>query len=361
MINNNKIHLWLRAETKSNEYRTPITPLIAKKLIDFGYKITIEKSINRCFSDEEYKDVMCEMVEPNTWISAPSDTFIVGLKELPSDLTEITHRHIYFSHCYKNQNGWDILIKKFIKGKGQILDIEYLLDENNVRIAAFGKSAGIAGALISLMVWLEQKKNGQNAKIAKINSFHNVDDITNLIIEKLNQNSEKPNVLVIGSKGRVGLGATSILDKLNIKYTGWTRSDTDNKGPFNEILNYDILLNCINLDKKIKPFITLEMLNKPNRNLTVCIDISCDYANPNNPIAIYNKGTTFDDPIHNIITDESFMDIIAIDNLPSFIPRESSNEFSEQFYEALIKLESWDNIWVRAEKLFLEKSSLVQI
>ncbi len=356
-----KIHLWLRSETKLNEYRTPITPLVAKKLIDFGYKITIEKSNNRCFSDKEYKDVMCEMVESNTWPNAPSDAFIVGLKELPNNLEKISHRHIYFSHCYKNQNGWDLLIKKFLQGQGQILDIEYLVNDKGVRLASFGKSAGIAGTLISLMVWLEQKIHGANANITKINSVRDVSDIINLIVEKLNQVNKKPNVLIIGSKGRVGSGATSILNKLNIEYKQWTRTDTEDKGPFKEILNFDILLNCINLDKKIKPFITTEMLNDSDRKLSVCVDISCDYPSPYNPIAIYSTGTTFDNPIHHIITNNPCMDIVAIDNLPSFIPRESSTEFSEQFYEVLIGLETFDDVWKRAQKIFIDKSSSIKI
>jgi saccharopine dehydrogenase (NAD+, L-lysine-forming) len=35
--------------------------------------------------------------------TAPKDTIVLGLKELPEDGSPIEHTHIYFAHCYKNQ------------------------------------------------------------------------------------------------------------------------------------------------------------------------------------------------------------------------------------------------------------------
>jgi alanine dehydrogenase len=349
-----KIHLWLRSETKDNEFRTPITPIDAKKLIEVGCKITVEKSVNRCFSDREYKRFGCEIVGSDTWISAPIDAFIVGIKELPNDITEIKHRHIYFAHCYKNQSGSEELINKFKKGGGQILDIEYLTNNQGVRLAAFGKSAGIAGTLIAMLVWLEQKQINYNAKIGKLCPIDSVSNEEKRIIDKMVQIGIKPKVLVIGAKGRVGTGSCDMLKKLEIKFVQWNRSETEKIGICDEILDFDILINCINLDKKIQPFITKEMLNNSKRKLTVCVDISCDYLNPNNPIAVYSNGTTFELPVHNLIRSVTPFDIVAIDNLPSYTPKESSEDFSKQFYQCLIKLGSWDDIWKRAEKIFLE-------
>ena len=47
-------HLWLRAETKPMEHRAALTPSTAKELLDAGYKITVERSEQRIFDDEEY-------------------------------------------------------------------------------------------------------------------------------------------------------------------------------------------------------------------------------------------------------------------------------------------------------------------
>jgi saccharopine dehydrogenase (NAD+, L-lysine-forming) len=47
-------HIWLREETSDSERRTPLTPQDAGKLIERGFKITVEKSHKRVFPDEEY-------------------------------------------------------------------------------------------------------------------------------------------------------------------------------------------------------------------------------------------------------------------------------------------------------------------
>lgn len=47
-------HLWLRAETKPMEHRAALTPETAKILLDAGFRITVERSEERIFDDEEY-------------------------------------------------------------------------------------------------------------------------------------------------------------------------------------------------------------------------------------------------------------------------------------------------------------------
>jgi saccharopine dehydrogenase (NAD+, L-lysine forming) len=47
--------LWLRCETKQFERRAALTPTIAKKLIDAGFDITVERDDQRIFNDSEYE------------------------------------------------------------------------------------------------------------------------------------------------------------------------------------------------------------------------------------------------------------------------------------------------------------------
>lgn len=76
------------------------------------------------------KRVGCALVPNGTWKTAPLDTYIIGLKELPeNDDSPISHTHIFFAHCYKNQAGWQDIIRRFVKGNGVILDMEFLTDE----------------------------------------------------------------------------------------------------------------------------------------------------------------------------------------------------------------------------------------
>lgn len=46
--------LWLRCEKKALEHRAALTPTTAKKLIDAGFNITVERDPQRIFDDDEY-------------------------------------------------------------------------------------------------------------------------------------------------------------------------------------------------------------------------------------------------------------------------------------------------------------------
>lgn len=76
--------------------------------------------------------VGCPLVPALSWkTDAPADAYIVGLKELPeNDDSPLHHTHIFFAHCFKNQGGWKELLHRFDAGKGTILDLEFLNDEN---------------------------------------------------------------------------------------------------------------------------------------------------------------------------------------------------------------------------------------
>lgn len=47
--------LYLRCEMKKAEHRAALTPTTAKKLIEAGFKITVERDPQRIFKDEEYE------------------------------------------------------------------------------------------------------------------------------------------------------------------------------------------------------------------------------------------------------------------------------------------------------------------
>jgi len=97
-------------------------------------------------------------VETGSWRTAPTEYFIVGLKELPeNDESPLKHRHIFFGHCYKYQKGWKELLARFSAGGGTLLDMEFLNDDKGRRVAAFGYYAGFAGSAVALDVWCHQQ------------------------------------------------------------------------------------------------------------------------------------------------------------------------------------------------------------
>ena len=78
----------------------------------------------------------------------------------------------------------------------------------------------------------------------------------------------------------------------------WDLAETAKGGPFQEILDVDIFVNCIYLSSPIPHFLTYDQLHQagPSRRLSVIVDVSCDTTNPHNPIPIYNINTTFSHP-----------------------------------------------------------------
>jgi saccharopine dehydrogenase (NAD+, L-lysine-forming) len=78
----------------------------------------------------------------------------------------------------------------------------------------------------------------------------------------------------------------------------WDLPETVKGGPFSEILDVDIFVNCIYLNSKIPSFVTQETIEAAGqqRQLSVVVDVSCDTTNPFNPIPIYSVNTTFSDP-----------------------------------------------------------------
>lgn len=78
----------------------------------------------------------------------------------------------------------------------------------------------------------------------------------------------------------------------------WDMAETEKGGPFQEILDVDLFVNCIYLSSAIPPFLTPSDIAKAGsaRRLSVIVDVSCDTTNPYNPIPVYNVNTTFDRP-----------------------------------------------------------------
>lgn len=146
-----ELHLWLRHETRTTERRTPVVPSDAARLVDAGVTLTVEDSPQRVHPIEAYERAGCRVAEAGSWVSAPPETVVVGLKELPDEPAGLTHRHIFFGHAYKRQPGAEPLLRRFLSGGGALLDLEYLVDDEGRRLAAFGYWAGYLGAALAVL------------------------------------------------------------------------------------------------------------------------------------------------------------------------------------------------------------------
>ncbi len=356
--------LWLRAETKAGEHRTPLTPNDASTLLGQNFDVRVEKSSQRIFDDAEYEKAGCTLTDTGSWESAPSNAFVLGIKELPEDTFPLNHHHIYFGHAYKNQQGWDNLLSRFTRGNGTLLDLEYLTDDTGRRVAAFGYWAGFAGAALALKMWTSRQVNGAGYQLGPQYAADNKTELVNQIKRDadkfIDTENDSPKAIVVGSRGRCGRGAVALLESAGVKPTQWDLEETATGGPFPQLIEFDILVNTVLLSSPIPPFLTTAELSIPDRRLGVIADVSCDPTSPGNPLPVYDRITTFEEPVLRIVDGANPLDITAVDHLPSLLPRESSLDFSAQLLDHLIDLPKNTDIWKRCRSYFNQYSAQVR-
>lgn len=358
------VTIHLRAETKPLEARAALTPSTTKQLLDAGFNVFVEKSSQSTFSSDEYEKVGAKIVPEGSWKQAPNDRIIYGLKELPEDETfPLVHEHIQFAHCYKNQAGWQDVLLRFPAGKGTLYDLEFLENDQGRRVAAFGFYAGFAGAAIGVKDWAFKQTHSDSQNLPGVSPYPNEDalvaDVKKDLAAALAKNGGKyPTALVIGALGRCGSGAIALFKKVGIPddlITKWDMAETAKGGPFEEIVQSDIFVNCIYLSQPIPPFISYESLNKPGRRLQSIVDVSADTTNPHNPIPVYTVATVFNDPTVPVETTSGpKLSVCSIDHLPSLLPREASEFFAKDLMPSLLELPNRHStpVWVRAKNLF---------
>ena len=343
-------HLWVRAEQRPNEERVALTPEGAAQLIAAGIDVTVEESHVRAIPITGYRDAGCAIAPENSWPDAPGDAIIFGVKELPEDGSPLPHRHILFGHAFKGQHSGRALLERFKAGGGTLYDLEYLVDETGRRVAAFGYWAGYAGAAVSLKCWAAQQSGRLCPPVA---TYANKDALLADLARDLDAaNAPRPSAIVIGALGRVGTGASDLCAALGITPTQWDMAETAHGGPFPEILAHDLFINCIFARPGTPVFVPRDALHAP-RKLSVIGDVACDPDSDYNPVPVYTEATSWDAPALRVHEDPP-LDVMAIDNLPSLLPVESSIDFAEQLLPSLMSLANLNaGVWKRAEETFL--------
>ncbi|MFH8281591.1 saccharopine dehydrogenase [Streptomyces antibioticus] len=326
------LHLWLRHEVRSTERRTPVVPDDARRLVGSGVRLTVEDSPQRVFPAEEYEAVGARIAPAGSWVSAPDDAVILGLKELPDEPPRLTHRHIFFGHAYKRQPGAADLLRRFTAGGGALLDLEYLVDDQGRRLAAFGYWAGYLGAALAVL----QERDRLTAPLLPTGK-----DELDALLRPAPGDAEFT-ALVVGALGRSGRGARAAFATAGVEPTGWDLAETGDLDR-RALLDHDVLVNCVLATTPVPPFVRPTDLADPARRLRTVSDVTCDVGSPLNVLPVYDRTTEWTDPVRRL-TDEPPLDLIAIDNLPSLLPRESATDFSRDLLPALLDFDGapWD-------------------
>ncbi len=356
-------------ETKTPpDKRVAITPSVAK-LIQKKYpniKIIVQPSELRTIKDFEY--IENDIIVSNNLSDCD---ILIGIKEVAKDTFIPNKTYMFFSHTGKKQPYNRAMLQRCAELSITLIDYEYLTDENNVRLIAFGRWAGIVGAYNTLYTF------GLKTGLYTLKRAFECYDHNELFQQLQNINLPAVKILITGG-GRVANGALETIKHTNIKeitpeeYLNKTFKEpvfcrldpwhyvkhNDNK-PFDlqhfftrpeeyvstfipYALQTDIYIPCHYWDPRSPEFLKPEDYLLPGFHIKVIGDISCDLGKP---IASTIRPSTIADPIYgyNLITrkEDNYMNegniaVMAIDNLPAELPRSSSEDFAETFYNKIV-------------------------
>ena len=171
----------------------------------------VQSSDIRAYSDDEYRSLGVKVVD-----SVDNCDVLFGIKEATIESLIPNKHYFFFGHIAKMQEYNRPLLQNMMKKNITFSDYEYLVDDNNARVCAFGWWAGVVGVYYTL--------RGYGLRTGKY-SLPKPDLKFTLekLLEALNS-IELPAVkVVVTGAGRVSQGAQYVLE--NIKATKLSKQE----------------------------------------------------------------------------------------------------------------------------------------
>ena len=375
----------IRREDKNKwERRAPLVPTDASDLQSkCGVKFLVQHSGVRVYTDDEYRSAGIEVNEN----LAPASV-IFAIKEIPLHLFLPGKTYVFFAHVVKGQPHNMPMLRRLMELGCSLVDYEKITDDQNRRLIFFGRHAGYAG-MIDTLRCLGQRLtvSGVSTPLSQVRPAFEYRDlgeakahITALGEQISPKAGTRPLVFGFSGYGNVSTGAQEVFDCLKpveVDVADLAGVASEVAGPpfvkvvFHEehmverryqdlpfnlheyydhperyegcferyLPHLDVLVNCIYWDARYPRLITREWATKnyvagrPPR-LKVIGDISCDIEGS---VELTVRATEPDSPCYVYLPEQnSCRDgvegngpvIMAIDNLPCEIPRESSQYFS---------------------------------
>ena len=365
-MDNQLTNIGIVRESRNDENRTPLVPEHIKKYKESNPNVNfiIQPSNSRCFSDEEYELCGAKINE-----NLNECSIIFGVKEIDPNILINNRTYLFFSHTFKiNKQQKNIekhkkdLLLSILNKKITLIDYENIRGKNGTRCLGFGRFAGIVGCYNTLNLLLKVLGKQSLASAYKINDYER------LVLNLKNLYFPKTKILVTGD-GRVAKGVIELLNLTNIKAV--SKKDFLEKKfdqpIFCNLETKDYVTNNSSTNFNLEHFINnpqdysssaLQYLKETNilisahywdpsspkifenedlkdlQNLKIVGDITCD-INGSVPTTI--RSTTIEEPnywierynLKEIDENNDGIAVMAVDNLPSELPRDSSTEFSE--------------------------------
>ena len=170
-----------------------------------GVKVVVQPDEYRAITNEEYKQAGIGLKE-----DLRDCDILMGVKEvsIPTLIPEKTY--LFFSHTAKKQPYNRSLLQEILKKKITLIDYEYLTTDDNVRVVAFGRWAGVVGAYNGLRAY------GIRYQRFSLKPAWQCRDKQELFLELSKVNTAKIKILITGG-GRVAQGAMETLSAAGLK------------------------------------------------------------------------------------------------------------------------------------------------
>jgi len=358
----------LREEKKPADKRVAFTPSQCSQILEKHPQIQLylQPSDDRCFSNESYQKI---------GVTIQEDIFncdvLFGVKEIPEEKLIEGKHYFFFSHTIKKQAHNKGLMQAMIHKKITLTDYETLRWKSGDRILGFGRFAGIVGAYNGLLTW------GKKYKTFDLTPAYLSPDYLSVKneLKKVDLGNIK---IVLTGNGRVSLGALELLKEAKINEVtpsdfltktfaepvfailltenlyervdgkAYDRSDFHHDPTrYRCIFRYyfphcDLLINGIYWDQKMDRLFTRNDASQDNFKIKVIADISCDVEG-SVPITLKDTKTNDPvfgyDPISQTMTDpylDDTIDIMAVSNLPTELPKDASQGFGEMLIEYVL-------------------------
>ena len=168
-------------------------------------EIVVQSSDIRAFSDDEYRNRGIQVVE-----NVDDCDVLFGIKEAKINSLIPNKHYFFFGHIAKMQEYNRPLLQAFLKKNITFSDYEYLVDDHQQRLCAFGWWAGVVGVYYTLQGYgLRTKKY----TLPKPDIKFTVEQL-----KKELKNIKLPGIkILITGNGRVSHGAQFILDEIGAK------------------------------------------------------------------------------------------------------------------------------------------------
>ena len=380
----------IRREDKSIwERRAPIVPQDARELMEkYGIEVVVQPSEIRVFREEEYTAVGAQVRE-----DLSDCDVIVAIKEVPPSLILPGKTYTFFAHVIKGQPHNMPMLRQLLDLECTLIDYEKAADDKGQRLIFFGRHAGWAGMLDTLWALGQRLEwEGIATPFSGVGQAHTYADLETAR-QAVREAGERiratglprslaPLVVGFAGYGNVSQGAQDIFDLLpceeiapgdlaalfaqepslhtlykvvfkeehmvepnspedRFELQDYYDHPEKYRSRFSTYVPYlTVLVNGIYWEAKYPRLVTKDYLRQlfsgPTRpRLRVIGDISCDVegaiectvrcTEPGDPVYVYNPRTE-----ETIVGygGEGVV-VLAVDILPSQLPREASEYFSD--------------------------------